>query len=162
MYPSKKSGPLVVALIAIAALSTAPGCTEPEDGSPRRHTGSTPSPELAGAWYQIFFDSNKTEIDERGRMIVQNVAYVVAHDDTTRVTVIGKTDRIGSASSNLSLSEKRADQVRNALVAAGVPSARIDTSWTGEKGQGVETPSSAAEHHDRAVDITVVKQPHRQ
>jgi len=159
MHPTNRSGSIAVALVAIATLTTAVGCTEAGDSTPLRHSGSTATPELAGAWYQIYFDSNKTEIDERGRMIVQNVAYIIAHDDTTRVTVIGKTDRIGSAATNLSLSEKRADQVRDALIAAGIPATRIDTSWTGEKGQSVETLNSVAEHHDRVVDITVIKQP---
>jgi len=110
-----------------------------------------------GGRYQIYFDSNKIEIGERGRMIVSNVAYLVANDAKTRVTVIGKTDRTGSAAENLSLSQKRADQVRDALIAAGVPRARIDTSWTGESGQDQEKPKSEAEHRDRVVDITVVK-----
>ncbi|EPY00773.1 OmpA family protein [Magnetospirillum fulvum] len=163
MYPSNRSGPFAVALVALVALATAPGCAGPEDRSDsHRNAGSSATPELAGAWYQIYFDSNKTEIDERGRMIVQNVAYVVAHDSTTRVTVIGKTDRIGSASANLTLSEKRAAQVRDSLIAAGIPAGRIDTSWTGEKGQAVEAADSVAEHHDRVVDITVVKRPNRQ
>ncbi|SEH31064.1 OmpA family protein [Magnetospirillum fulvum] len=163
MYPFKRSGSIATALLALATLSAAAGCTESGDKPPLRHTrSSTATPELAGAWYQIFFDSNKTEIDERGRMIVQNVAYVVAHDDTTRVTVIGKTDRVGNASTNLSLSEKRAGEVRDALIAAGIPTGRIDVSWSGEKGQAVEAANSAAEHHDRVVDITVVKSAKRQ
>jgi OOP family OmpA-OmpF porin len=149
-----------MSLVAGVALSSMVGCAEPEH-PPVRHTSSPSSsavePELAGAWYQIYFDSNKVEIGERGRMIIKTVAYIVAHDSQARVTVIGKTDSVGSSASNLTLSQKRADQVRDALVAAGVPGGRIDTSWTGDRGQDVEKPNSAAEHRDRVVDITVVK-----
>ena len=121
-------------------------------------SANAPSPELAGAWYQIQFDTNSLAIDPRGQMIVKNVAYVVANTDTTRVTVIGRTDRVGSAASNQTLSQRRAAAVRDALVAAGVPSARIDTSWTGEGMQDVATADDVAAPRNRVVDITVVKQ----
>jgi OOP family OmpA-OmpF porin len=75
------------------------------------------------------------------------------------VTVIGKTDRVGSATANLALSQRRADQVRDALVAAGVPAVRIDTRWTGEGLQQVATGDDIDEQRNRVVDITVVQQP---
>jgi|GEM_PF-3185189 len=159
MSQSKSVGRIVMALVSGIALSSVAACVE-SDHPPVRHTSSSAvEPELSGAWYQILFDSNKTEINERGRMIVKNVAYVVANDTQTRVTVIGKTDTTGSSANNLALSQKRADQVRDALITAGVPGGRIDTSWTGERGQNVEKPNSAAEYRDRVVDITVVKLP---
>ena len=115
-------------------------------------------PELAGAWYQIYFDSNGSQIDSRGQMIVKKVAYVVENDGATRVTVIGKTDRVGGASANLALSKRRADAVRDALIAAGVPAGHIDTSWSGEARQDVATRDDTAEQRNRVVDVTVVKQ----
>ncbi|MEI8397484.1 MAG: hypothetical protein WCF85_22435, partial [Rhodospirillaceae bacterium] len=70
------------AVIATLALSLAAGCavTGPDSAS---------APELAGAWYQIYFDSNGAALDSRGQMIVHNVAYVAENSGTTRVTVIG-------------------------------------------------------------------------
>lgn len=114
--------------------------------------------ELAGAWYQVYFDTSKTDIDARGQMIVNTVAHVVANADTTRVTVIGKTDRVGSDAANMALSQKRADVVRTALINAGVPMSRIETSWTGEGKQDVATSNEASERRNRVVDITVIKQ----
>ena len=88
---------------------------------------------------------------------MRNVAYVVANNSTTRVNVIGKTDRVGTQTANMILSQRRADTVRSALIAAGVPSARIDTRWTGETRQEVVTADDAADRRNRVVDITVVK-----
>jgi OOP family OmpA-OmpF porin len=116
-------------------------------------------PELAGAWYQVFFDTNSSAINARGQSILGNVAYVVANNSATRVTVIGKTDRVGAGRANMDLSQERANAVRDALIAAGVPSDRIDTGWTGERRQQVATANDAAESRNRVVDITVVKQP---
>ncbi len=152
-----QSAKFLRAFAATLALAMVAGCAEQAAPPP---VASAFEPELAGAWYQVYFDTNKVDIDSRGQMIVKNVAYVVANSGTTRVTVIGKTDRVGPPSANMALSQRRADQVRDALITAGVPANRIDTSWTGEGKQEVATANDAAERHNRVVDITVVKQAH--
>ena len=150
------SSTIARALAASLALAMAAGCTQQTTpASPP--VAAVAGPELAGAWYEVFFDTNSTEIGERGKTIVRNVAYVVANNSTTRVNVIGKTDRVGSQSANMVLSQRRADIVRSALIAAGVPSGRIDTSWTGEEKQEIATLDDAADRRNRVVNITVVK-----
>lgn len=152
------------AFCAILALGMFAGCTETATAPPQAaarpapQAATNPTPELAGAWYQVLFDSNKADIDDRGHMIINTVAYVVENNAATRVTVIGRTDRVGSTTANLALSHRRADQVRDALIVAGVPAARIDTRWTGEEKQGVATDDQIAERRNRVVDITVVKE----
>ena len=148
---------IVRTLAAILALSAEAGCAQ--QSSMPSQAAATTDPELAGAWYQVFFDTNSATINVRGQTIVKSVAYVVANADTTRVTVIGKTDRVGAPPANLVLSQRRADTVRDALIAAGVPAGRIDTSWTGEARQQVATADDASESRNRVVDITVIKQP---
>jgi peptidoglycan-associated lipoprotein len=143
---------------AIVALGMLAGCAQEATAPPQAAAVATPAPQLAGAWYQVQFDSNKSDIDAHGRMIVDTVANVVTHNAATRVTVIGKTDRVGSATANLALSQRRADQVRDALITAGVPAARIDTRWTGEGKQDVATGDQVAEQRNRVVDITVVQE----
>ena len=76
-------------------------------------------------------------------------------NNEARVTVIGRTDRAGTAAANMALSERRAELVRDALIAAGVPAARIDTSWLGEGEQDVPTPDDVAMQRNRVVDIVV-------
>jgi len=144
------------AVVATLALSLAAGCAE--KASPPPQTAAASSPELAGAWYQVYFDTNSYAINARGQTIVKTVAYVVANAGPTRVTVIGRTDRVGAPPANLALAQRRADTVRDALITAGVPADHIDTSWTGEGKQAVATADDAAEPRNRVVDITVVKQ----
>lgn len=144
----------LAALGAILVLGVLAGCAEETASSPQ--TAASTAPQLAGAWYQVYFDSNKFDIDARGRMIIDRVAYVVKNNAATRVTVIGKTDRVGTAAANMALSQRRADQVRDALIAAGVPADRIDTSWTGEGKYAAATPDQIVERRNRVVDITVV------
>ena len=90
--------------------------------------------------------------------MVSRAADVITNLSTTRVTVIGKTDRVGAPSDNMILSRQRAEAVRDALVAAGVSADRIDTGWTGEDKPEVVT-LNEDERLNRVVDVTVVKQP---
>jgi len=151
--------------VAIAAVALVAACGGPP---PHAQQSSAPppatnyqgaTPELAGAWYEVYFDTNSVVIDQRGRSIVSNVAYVVNNEPTTRVTIIGKTDRVGTQAANMTLSQSRANAVRAALIAAGVPSGRIDASWTGELGQDPTTTADIADRRNRVVDITVIKAP---
>ncbi len=121
----------------------------------KAHTALTEGPQLAGAWYQVFFDTDSTAINERGRMIIRTVANVVKYDDLVRVTIIGKTDSVGSPAANNRLSQLRADNVRNALIALAVPPSRIDTSWAGEGKQDTVTAKNVSDQSNRVVDIAV-------
>jgi len=146
--------------LATLVLSLAAGCAQQATAPTTApiHDAATSGPELAGAWYQVYFDTGSNAINTRGQMIVKNVAYVVANGGPARVTVIGRTDRVGSAPDNLALSARRANTVRDALVAAGVPAATIDTSWIGESTQTAAAADEAVNPRLRAVDVTVVKQ----
>jgi outer membrane protein OmpA-like peptidoglycan-associated protein len=104
---------------------------------------------------QVFFDTDKADLSPRGQLIVNKVAEVVTNNDGVRVTVIGRTDRSGNASANMALSERRAELVRDALITAGVPSARIDTSWLGEGKQDVPTLDDVVKQRNRVVDVVV-------
>ncbi len=156
-----RSATIMRVLAATVALAVVAGCAEQGQRAAYQPplTAAGDEPELAGAWYQVFFDTNSAAINARGQTIVKSVAHVVANAGPTRVTVIGKTDRVGAPPANLALAQRRADTVRDALVAAGVPAARIDTSWTGEGRQDVVTLDDTVEPRNRVVDVTVVKQP---
>lgn len=146
-FTSKSSLRPLVASVALLALSACAG-----QGSQQR---AAANPEMAGAWYQIFFDTNQSDIGPRGNMIVNKVSEVVKSNNDVRVTVIGKTDRAGNQLTNAAVSQNRAERVRDALIAKGVPAARIDTSWVGENKQDVATPDNVVEQRNRVVDIVV-------
>jgi len=157
MFTSTKILPALAAAIVLALTA---GCADQPKSTQAAAPSMVDAPELAGAWYQIYFETNKADINSRGLMVVNTVAHVATNNGMTRVTVIGKTDRVGSIAGNVALSQRRADQVRDALIAAGVPAERIDTSWTGEARQAVSTANEAEEQRNRVVDVTVVKVTH--
>ncbi len=143
--------------LALVAGCAAQGPAPQQAAAAPQHDAATSGPQLAGVWYQVYFDTNSSVVNPRGQMIARTVAYVVQHDTATRVTVIGKTDRVGAAPANLTLSRQRAKAVRDALVTAGVPADHIDTSWTGEGTQAVATANGVNQAYNRVVDVTVVK-----
>jgi peptidoglycan-associated lipoprotein len=159
-----KSGPLLAAAAGIMMLGAcadqspqrASAPPAPKQTSAAAAPQQLAGPQQVGGWYQVMFDTNKFDLTPNGQAVINNVANAVSSDKAVWVTVIGKTDRVGSEAANLALSEKRAERVRDALVATGkVPANRIATRWSGEGKQDVVTPDDVAERRNRVVDITV-------
>ena len=142
---------------AVVILAGLAGCAEqPMTRAAPPEPVATMAPDLVGAWYQVVFENNSTDIDQRGALIVSSAAKSAADNPSSRLAVVGRTDRVGRAVANLTLSERRAERVRDALIAAGVAPGRIDTRWTGEIRQRVGTRDSISEERNRVVDITVL------
>jgi peptidoglycan-associated lipoprotein len=145
---------VVRTMAAAAVLAVTAACAPPE-----RAAAPAPGAEQAGAWYQIYFEAGNSQIKDKAQIIIRSVARLATTEGPSRVTVIGKTDRIGAAPANMALSRRRANEVRDALIAAGVPAASIVTSWTGEARQQMKTHDEVDEQGNRVVDITVLKLP---
>ena len=69
----------------------------------------------------MFFDFDKSTLTPRAMDIVKEAASVAKSGQNARVTVTGHTDTAGPASYNMALSLRRANAVKNGLVANGVP-----------------------------------------
>ena len=159
MLEYMKSGQLLVGAVALSMLAacaqTGPKPTAAAAPLPPQ-AAVAPAPQPGAGWYQVRFDSNRSDLSANAQMIVISVATAVKNDSSVRVMVIGKTDRVGSESANMQLSAKRAQNVRDALIATKLVSPnRIDTRWMGEEKQEVATVDYVAEQRNRVVDITV-------
>ncbi len=141
-------------ILALAALLA--GCAA--QTAPTSDAVITPPPPGERTHYQVFFKSDSAALDEEAQAVVASIASVVAKDKTMSVRVIGKTDRVGAPPVNMALSKRRTEVVLDALVAAGMPTARIDWGWTGERGAPVPTADEKSEPRNRVVDITVAKE----
>jgi OmpA-OmpF porin, OOP family len=82
---------------------------------------------------QISFARNKAEILESSKPLIGNIAASLAACPDVRAEIAGHTDSDGSDAYNLNLSQNRADAVRGALIAAGVPMAQLIAKGYGEK-----------------------------
>jgi len=100
------------------------------------------------------FDS--VALDEAAEREVAAAAEAAARLPEARVVVVGHTDRKGSDAYNLKLSLRRAEAVRDALVAQGVAPDRIDTIGRGEWDPAVPTADEVAEPANRRAEVFVL------
>src|SRR5688572_28414126 len=77
-------------------------------------------------------DTGQATLKEGAQAKLDQLATVLKGHPERRVMVAGFTDGVGSFESNLALARARAESVRNALMARGVPADRIDTRGHGE------------------------------
>ena len=74
----------------------------------------------------VFFETNSAVLEEISKQELQIVAnWMVTVEDTVIFELQGHTDNRGSEAWNLTLSQQRADAVRNYLVSIGIPDDRL-------------------------------------
>lgn len=106
----------------------------------------------------VLFDSGSAALKAGAYQEINRVAQVLTQYPETRITVAGHTDSDGSEAMNQDLSVRRAEAVRNALVAQGVSGARINTMGFGETQPVADNSSATGKQLNRRVVITIVPQ----
>lgn len=109
----------------------------------------------APATYLVLFDFDKSNINAAGQSVLDQVVADYNNNKSTAISVTGHTDRAGSAAYNEKLSERRADSVRAALIAAGIPAESITTAWKGETENAVPTADGVREQANRRAEIII-------
>lgn len=102
-----------------------------------------------------YFAYNSAVLTPQGESQITGLANFIKYG-TAKLTIVGKADRSGADKYNTQLSEKRAQAVKDAAVAAGLPADRINVSWTGEKNLPVNTKDGVKEAKNRLVESDVV------
>ena len=101
-----------------------------------------PPPEVVFVYKVVFsvdsgtdplFAFGKTIISPTGKRALDEFAANLKGANYKVITVVGYTDRIGSSASNMALSKRRADAVKDYLVeSAGIPADKISARGAGE------------------------------
>ncbi|WP_444999521.1 OmpA family protein [Halomonas mongoliensis] len=111
----------------------------------------------------VLFDFDSDELTLEGRRALERVAQSAHHDfEAPGMTIVGYTDRFGSAAYNLELSQSRADTVADYLSTQGISRDDIRTSGRGAADPVVECPGAVATQSvtdclrpNRRVEITI-------
>jgi outer membrane protein OmpA-like peptidoglycan-associated protein len=109
-----------------------------------------------GRWMTqgILFATGKTDLQPESRPVLKEIASTMKKYGDLRILIEGHTDNVGSAPSNLALSEGRAAAVKAALVAEfGVSGDRITTKGFGDTKPSVPNTSAAGRAQNRRVEI---------
>jgi OOP family OmpA-OmpF porin len=105
--------------------------------------------------YIVLFDFDKSNINKAGQAVLNQVLADAAKAGGVKISATGHADRAGSEDYNMALSLRRADSVREALIAAGVSADAITVAGRGESEPAVPTADGVKEQANRRVVIVL-------
>jgi len=98
----------------------------------------------------ILFDTGKTALKPGAKSTLSKIAKQLQTDPSLKIAVEGNTDNVGSTATNQSLSEKRANAVRDYLVSAGI-------SGKGEESPIATNKTAAGRQQNRRVELVITQ-----
>ncbi|WP_276088200.1 OmpA family protein [Pedobacter sp. JY14-1] len=102
----------------------------------------------------ILFDVNSDQIKPQSYPVLKEIGDVMKENQDIKVKVIGHTDADGNAASNLSLSKKRAESVKNFIaVNFGIDAARLETDGLGMTKPVADNKTPAGKASNRRVEF---------
>ncbi|WP_429913014.1 OmpA family protein [Inquilinus limosus] len=101
----------------------------------------------------VFFDTGSARLDQEADQILRGAAHDLRCRQVGLIEITGNTDRSGSNASNQRLSIRRAEVVRDALIAYGVQKDLLVIRGAGETDPLVPTADGISERQNRWVLI---------
>ena len=132
--------------------------TAAETPAPATPTPATPEPQSSPSapTYVVNFAFNSTKLTPDAMNILRRAITDARAGGQPTIAVVGHTDTAGGEDYNLHLSTRRADVVRNALVALGARREAIETRGVGEADLAVQTRDGVPNAENRRAVITLV------
>jgi OOP family OmpA-OmpF porin len=130
----------------VASLSVRFGAPPPPPVAP-------PPPVVQRRVFLVFFDWDRDTITREGMEIIRQAADTWRAGGSVQIQVTGYTDASGSVGYNQRLSERRANNVANAMMRFGVPREQMLVSGRGKNDQRVPTADGVREPQNRRVEI---------
>lgn len=121
--------------------------------APTAPAPSTPAASLSDL-ATIYFALDSSALDDIARATLDRNAKLLRDNSTWTVTVAGHCDERGTVEYNQALGERRANSVRDYLVAAGVPESRVKTVSYGKEMPAVDGHDEAAWARNRRAEFT--------
>ncbi|EYD77972.1 Outer membrane protein [Rubellimicrobium mesophilum DSM 19309] len=103
----------------------------------------------------ILFATDSDIVSAQSQADLRAVAVSLNNYPNTTVNVVGNTDSDGDAAYNQDLSERRARNVANVLIASGVSAARINAIGQGENVPVATNQTAAGKQQNRRVEIVI-------
>jgi len=103
--------------------------------------------------YTVYFDFDKSVINAAGQQVINQVLADAKMHPPSSISVTGHTDTVGTAEYNMALGLRRADAVRTALIAGGVPADKITVASRGFTDLAVPTGPNVREAKNRRAEI---------
>jgi OOP family OmpA-OmpF porin len=114
-----------------------------------------PAEAAAPNTYIVLFDFDRSTITAAGQAVIDQVLADAAAAGAVSISATGHADRSGSEDYNTALSLRRADSVREALIAGGIDANAITVAGRGESEPAVPTADGVKEQANRRVEIVI-------
>ena len=105
--------------------------------------------------YTLFFELGTTTLKDYSLALIPEIVQNIEDRQSTDVSVIGHTDRIGADEANRTLSFDRARKVAELLISSGVEALTIEIGYHGEGNPLIPTQDNVPEPKNRRVDVTI-------
>jgi outer membrane protein OmpA-like peptidoglycan-associated protein len=112
--------------------------------------------EANGRWATqgILFETGKSDLKPESRPVLKEIAATLKDHPDLKILIEGHTDNVGSAATNLTLSDARAAAVRAALVSEfGIAGERLTTKGLGDTKPAVPNSTPAGRAQNRRVEL---------
>jgi outer membrane protein OmpA-like peptidoglycan-associated protein len=103
----------------------------------------------------VLFTSGRADLKTGTAGNLERLVAFLDQNPDRRVEIEGHTDNVGSEDSNLGLSQRRADSVRDFLVQRGISSGRIIASGMGEHRPVADNLSEGGRQQNRRVEVII-------
>ncbi len=101
----------------------------------------------------VNFEVNSAELTASARGILDRVAESLVANPEVRVEVAGHTDKTGARAYNLTLSQRRAESVRNYLIQRGVAAGQVAARGYGPDNPIATNATRAGRAQNRRVEL---------
>jgi len=105
----------------------------------------------------IKFDSNKSVIKKAHNPEIEKLAGIMKKDPSLKFQLQVHTDDVGDSKANLSLSQKRADAIKNELVKKGIDKTRLTAKGFGESIPIADNKTKEGKSLNRRIEFVVVE-----
>ena len=112
---------------------------------------------IDNAFNNLEFETGKSIIKESSYPSLLQLVKLLDANNSYKLYLVGHTDNVGDAMSNLLLSKKRADAVRNFLVQFGIDENRFIVNFEGENKPIANNETEDGRQKNRRVEMTVIK-----
>jgi len=145
--PAPKAAPAPAPAPVVAKPAPAP--------APKPEPKPEPKPVAIPGPFMVFFDFDRTVLTADARSIIERAAKAFKETGAARIAAAGHADRAGANQYNEGLAMRRAQVVRDALIAEGIPADKIGIRSLGETSPLVQTADGVREWQNRRVEIVL-------
>ncbi|WP_296311524.1 OmpA family protein [Winogradskyella sp. UBA3174] len=126
------------------------------DGCPRQAPSKAEMDILNEYAKTILFNTGKASVKDESENVLMNITAILKEYPNSKFHIDGHTDSVGAKTSNQLLSERRANTVRDFLIANGIAADRLDTRGFGEDNPIEDNKTRNGRKNNRRVEVVLI------